>query len=183
MYYRGIFAYLLQSSQSSADGLMGTCIPENYTGSVCREVLQTQQGCLPDRNATGNIIIAMDPSLSQQDKEEQARQLIAGLPLLDPSPECLEVVVPFLCFYIFPLCDSSGRPYQPSAAECNTLTGGICAQEFETAAAFVTGDQLPQCQLLPETTLECNGKSCVVCMGQSVLFYNDYSLCLYAPRD
>ena len=69
----------------------------------------------------------------------------------------MEAVVPFLCFYIFPLCDSSGRPYQPSAAECSTLIDGICAREFETAATSAIGDQLPQCQLLPVTTLECNG--------------------------
>ena len=157
MYYRGIIAYLLQSSQSSADGLMGTCMPENYTGSFCREVLLTRQGCLPDRNAAGDIIIAMDPSLSQQEKDEQARLFIGGLPVLDPSPECTEAVVPFLCFYIFPLCDSSGRPYQPSAAECTTVIDGICAREFELVASFVTSDQLIQCQRLPETTLECNG--------------------------
>ena len=138
---------------------MDTCIPESYTGSICREVLQTQQGCLPDRNATGDIIIAVDPASSQQDKEERAKLFLGGLPFLDPSPECMEAVVPFLCFYIFPLCDSSGRPYQPSSAECSAVTDGICAREFVTAAIFATSDQLPQCQLLPDSTLECNSES------------------------
>ena len=137
------------------------CTPETYAGSVCREVLQTQQSCLPDRNATGDIIITVDPASSQKDKEEQAKLFIGGLSFLDPSPDCMEAVVPFLCFYIFPLCDSSGRPYQPSAAECSTLIDGICAREFETAATFATSDQLPQCQLLPETTLECNCKTSI----------------------
>ena len=146
-----------QSSQSSTDGLMGTCLPENYTGSICREVLLTRQGCFPDRNATGDIIIAMDPSLSQQDKEEQVTLFIGGLPILNPSPECLEAVVPFLCFYIFPLCDSSGCPYQPSSVECSAVTDDICDQEFEIAATFAS-DQLPQCQLLPDSTSECNSE-------------------------
>ena len=98
----------------------------------------------------------MDPVSSQQDKEEQAKLFIANL---DSSPECMEAVVPFLCFYIFPLCDSSGRLYQPSAAECTTVIDGICAREFESAATSAMSDQLPQCQLLPQNTLECNGKT------------------------
>ena len=158
------FNFFVYDSQSSTDNRI--CIPENYTGNVCREALQLQQSCLQNGSTTTDIITAMDPVSSQQDKEEQAKLFIANL---DPSPECMEVVVPFLCFYIFPLCDSNGRPYQPSAAECTTVIDGICAREFESAATSAMSDQLPQCQLLPKNTLECNGKTgllqtSVICM-------------------
>ena len=152
-----MYPFFAQSSQSLTNRLTDVCFPENYTGSICREVLQSQQSCLPNTNARGDIIIAVDPSSSQEDKESEAEQFIGGLSFLSPSPECMEAVVPFLCFYIFPLCDSSDRPYQPSSAECSAITNGICAREFETAATFARSDQLPQCQLLPETTLKCNG--------------------------
>ena len=135
------------------------CTPEIYTGSICREALQTQQSCLQDRNTTSDIFIAVDPASSQSSKEEQASLFIQGLPILAPGPECKEVLIPLLCFYIFPLCDSSSNLHQPSSEECREITEDICAREFQTAATFATEDQLPQCQLLPDTTLKCNSKT------------------------
>ena len=135
------------------------CIPENYTGSICRDVLQTRQSCLLERKAIDDIFISADPTSSQSAKEEEVTLFNGSFSFLDPSPECMEAVVPFLCSYIFPLCDSSGRLHQPSAVECREITDEICAQEYNTVTAeSLAGDgQLPQCQLLPETTLECNG--------------------------
>ena len=138
---------------------MTLCVPENYTGTVCREELQAQQNCLPDRSATDDIFIAVGSASSQTAKEEQANLFIGGLSFLNPSSDCMEAVVPFLCFYIFPLCDSSGHLYQPSSAECKEITDGICAQEFAMAAVFVEASQLPQCALLPEKTQRCNSKT------------------------
>ena len=136
------------------------CTPEIYTGSICREALQTRQSCLLDRNTSSDIFIAVDPVSSQSSREEQANQIIQGFLLLAPGPECMRVVVPFLCFYVFPLCDSNSGLLQPSSGECREITDNICAQEFQTAAMFATDNQLPQCQLLPEATLiqNCNGK-------------------------
>ena len=133
------------------------CTPEIYTGSICRETLQTQQSCLLNRNTTSDILIAVDPASSQSTKEEQASLFIQGLPFLAPGPECMKVVIPFLCFYIFPLCDGTSGLHQPSSEECREITEDICAREFQTAAT--TDDQLPQCQLLPDTTLKSNGKT------------------------
>ena len=134
------------------------CTPEIYTGSICREALQTQQSCLLDRNTSSDIFIAVDPASSKSSKEEQASLFIQGLPFLAPGPECMKAVIPFLCFNIFPLCDSSSGLHQPSSEECREITEDICAREFQTAAMFATDDQLPQCQLLPDTALKCNSK-------------------------
>ena len=54
--------------------------------------------------------------------EQQVQQLLNGLRFLNPTPECREVVEPFLCLYTFGLCDSSGELYLPSSGECETLT-------------------------------------------------------------
>ena len=138
------------------------CTPEIYTGSVCRRALQTQQSCLLDQNATRVIFIAEDVASSQSSREEQASLFIQGLPFLAPGPECMNVLVPFLCFYTFPLCDNSSGLHQPSSEECRTITDDICAREFQTAAMFAMDDQLPLCQLLPKTTVKCNGKTQLV---------------------
>ena len=134
------------------------CTPEIYTGSICREALLAQQSCLLDQNTSSDIFIAVDPASSQSSREEQVNVFIQGLPFLAPSSECIKTVVPFLCFYTFPLCDNTSDLHQPSSEECREITDNICAREFQKAAMFVTDDQLPQCQLLPDTTLQCNGK-------------------------
>ena len=135
------------------------CTPEIYNGSICREALQTRQSCLLDRNTSGDIFIAVDPASSQSSREEQASLFIQGLSLLAPGPECMKAVAPFLCFYIFALCNSNSRLLQPSSGECREITDNVCAREFQTAAMFATADQLPQCQLLPDTALNCNSKT------------------------
>ena len=132
------------------------CTPEIYTGSICREALQTRQSCLLDRNTSGDIFIAADPASSQSSREEQASLIIQGLSLLTPGPECMKAAVPFLCFYIFPLCDSASGLHQPSSEECREITEDICAQEFQT---LLTDAQLPQCQLPPEKNSKFNGKT------------------------
>ena len=136
------------------------CTSENYTGSICREVLQAQQSCLPDRNATSNIFIATDPTVSQLFKEENASQLIRAILSQSPTSKCVEELIPFLCFSTFPLCDSSGRLYQPSSVDCNTITNGTCANMSNVEIGI--GED--ECQTLPEmtSTLHCNGKPFVI---------------------
>ena len=129
-----------------------------YNGSICREVLQTQQSCLTGRNDTDDVFIAADPASSQLAREGRATLFVGGLSRLSPSPECMRAVVPFLCLYIFPLCDNSnGLLYQPTSVQCREIIDGICANEFDTVQMRAGESQLPQCQSLPETTLECDG--------------------------
>ena len=136
------------------------CTSENYTGSICREVLQVQQSCLPDRNTTNIILIATDPTTRQLSKEEEAVKLIEAILSQSPTSKCVEELIPFLCFYIFPLCDSSGRLYQPSSVDCSTIivTNGTCANEIEIVTNMITEDE---CQVLPEMSTaliqKCNG--------------------------
>ena len=131
------------------------CIPEVYTGSVCRNALAVWQKCVPNRCGDNEVFIQTSPS--QKDLESNITFLLKGLQLINPSAECREVVEPFLCLYIFGLCDGSGELYLPSSGECQTLTTETCAREFQIAVGIVGRENLPQCRTLPPSELECNG--------------------------
>ena len=96
------------------------------------------------------------------EKVQGAELFIGGLPGFMPSAACTEAVVPFMCLFIFQLCDSDGQVYQPTMEECEEVTEGVCENVFEdlrmAAALIGREDQLPQCELLPETSLNCNGE-------------------------
>ena len=76
-----------------------------YTQSACHEDLLSLQGCLPDRLGSRDVYIS---ATDQEAVETQANNLLNNLDLLNPSPECRAVVQPFLCLYLFGLCDSRG---------------------------------------------------------------------------
>ena len=103
--------------------------------------------------------------------EQQVQQLLNGLRFLNPTPECREVVEPFLCLYTFGLCDSSGELYLPSSGECETLTTETCAREWTMAVSLLPNDLLPKCGLLPEIPQapDCNSKhNIILCMKPSL---------------
>ena len=121
-----------------------------------------RQNCLSGRTSSGEIYIRSTSNSddTQKDLEERAIQLLRfGLPLLNPSPECEDVIEPFLCFYLFGLCDSSGELYLPSADECMSLMTDLCEREWEEAVDFLGPDVLPQCESLPEISLQCTSNS------------------------
>ena len=109
------------------------------------------QQCLTN---DGNNEIHIPSNVDQDEVEELIRTLISALPLLQPTPECSSEILPFLCFSYFGLCDSDGNLLQTSSEQCETIRDETCASEYNTAMAFV---QLPQCELLQDTTIECTG--------------------------
>ena len=131
-----------------------TCSQVAYTGDVCRIHLATLQDCLPDSSISSEIFV----SSTSSELEQQAQLLMFGLQSLNPTPECREVVEPFLCLYIFGLCDSSGELYLPSSGECETITTETCASEWTMAVSLLGSDQLPQCNSLPASSVVCPGK-------------------------
>ena len=140
-----------------------------YTGAVCREFLQAQQVCLTGVGDNDVFIPMREP---QQELETQAMQFLAGLQLLTPSEICSEAIVPFICFSIFGLCDSSTRElYLPSLKDCNVLMN-TCAPEFQRAMPLIANFptlQVPSCDLFPNITLTCTG----ICLLM-------YSACMHA---
>jgi len=131
------------------------CSAVAYTGEACRDELLVQQSCLMGRD--GGEEIHIPQATSQEELEMQARQLLTvRLPLVQPSAECDAVLRPFLCLFMFGLCDSnSGQVYQPSFNECVTLTTETCAREWQTALTIFGQERLPDCGILPAEIVLC----------------------------
>ena len=125
-----------------------------YEGRGCRMHLQQLQECLPVIDGSNEVYI----SPGNEEAELQAMQLISGLDLLNPSSECREAVIPFLCLYLFWLCDASGTMYQPSSDDCTTISTDTCAREWQAAVGVLGVGVLPQCESLPGTSISCNGR-------------------------
>ena len=120
-----------------------------YRGEACREELLTQQACLTG----GGEEVYIPQDINQEETELQAYQLLTvGLSFLQTSAECEAAVRPFLCLYLFGLCDSgSGQVYQPSFSECVTLMTETCAAEWQVAINTQLGQSLlPSCESFPD---------------------------------
>ena len=134
------------------------CQAEIYSGTICRSTLSRMSlSCGINKPGDSDVYISTQGG-DQDDVESQVLMLSNGLQLLSPSLECEEAVLPFLCLFAFPLCDGNGRLYQPSSGECETLTTETCAREWQMAVSFLGSENLPQCDFLPVTSLQCNGQ-------------------------
>ena len=147
---------ILKSFGSQDNSQAEVCFPEVYTGDVCRDALNLYRGCLTNDSTSSEIYIPADRN--QKQLEEQARLAMAGLTILEPSPDCRVAITRFKCFYLFGLCDSSGQIQQSSSEQCETIRDEICAREFQTAISLVTDNTFPRCELLPSASVECTSK-------------------------
>ena len=77
------------------------------------------------------------------------------------SPQCQDATVMlFIYSFIFGLCDnSSGELYLPSSAEYRNNSGDFFQQKLLSTAPNDLNLQLPQCHLLPNTSLDCTGNA------------------------
>ena len=116
-----------------------------YTQEVCQDYLLTLQGCLPDGQRSSYAYVS---ATNQEEKERQAVQIQGGLTIIGATSECRAVAEPFLCLYIFGLCDSSGMVYAPSYEDCVLISTDICASEWAKANEFLAllgQPSLPEC--------------------------------------
>ena len=134
-----------------------SCTAEAYSGNMCRDELLFYQGCVAHTDGSKDINIPS--SGNQEETEEQVRQLLLGLQLLDPSPECMQEAKSLLCLYLFGLCSSSGDIILPASEQCEAVRSDVCVMEWQRATAFLGMNQLPQCESLSETSTDCSGKS------------------------
>ena len=76
-------------------------------------------------------------------------------PDLVASEGCLITGLPFICQYLFPLCDcNTGDVLLPSKEYCIRISGDDCQMEWALAKQFGYGDLLPDCNTLPTTANE-----------------------------
>ena len=128
-----------------------------YSGEICSDLLLDLQTCFSGASLSTpalNIPVSVD----QDEEESNSVQLFNGLSFINPSPECSEQVMPFLCLHIFGLCDVNGNHHTTLRDECINLRDNVCSSEWVTAMNFLPAETLPVCEDLPDVTDECIGK-------------------------
>ena len=148
-----IFFYLRPTDVGVGDATSDVCLePAVYSGATCRAELQVYQECFSGSvGSNGDILIRSD--INQETVETDAELLIeSGLSFLNPSAECVAAIRPFLCLYLFGVCDSSSQLRQVSSSECVDLRDDICANEWSAAVGFLGPGRLPVCENLPTQT-------------------------------
>jgi hypothetical protein len=129
----------------------------SYSGETCREVFTSLQTCFSGEVSALpalNIPSAVDQEMGERD----ALNLVNGLSFLNPSPQCREAIMPFLCLYTFTLCDSSNNLHTILREDCLELRDDICAEEWIQAVRFLGDGVLPICEDLVHVTEECIGQ-------------------------
>ena len=137
-----------------------TCPNTLIKNTICENSLVdvlSSMNCDPDLG--GSILV-------QQNDESTASQILFGLDnFLNPSPECRELVVPFLCLYLFGLCDMSGIFIQPTIGQCEEIRDVVCHTEWATALRF--NIDLPDCGIFPTESPSCPVLNGIVTNGKT----------------
>ena len=120
----------------------GGCFEKiNYVGTICSDELSQQQSCFSELE-TNEILIS--PNVSQEVGENAAIFLLRGLPLLSPSQKCMLAIKPFMCLYLFGLCDVNNQLHQVSQADCVRIRDELCVEQWKRAT-MIPGVMLPDC--------------------------------------
>ena len=122
-------------------------------GETCLSVLQQIQAAvtvmLDDNTNTTTVYIAYG-GMGQTQSEELLKLLMLRLDS-NSNQECVDAFFPFMCQYLFPLCNTSGDLLLPSQEECLAISTGVCQVEWDLLSR-VAADYLPICADLPQGT-------------------------------
>ena len=129
-----------------------------YSGEVCRGELTSLQMCFSGVTSPPPAL-NIPSSIDQQTGESDTMRLVNSLPFLNPSQQCTEDIVPFLCLYTFSLCDSSNTLHTILRQDCLDIRDDVCSQEWSRAVAFLGDGVLPVCEDLPDIIEDCTGNS------------------------
>ena len=132
-----------------------------YSGQICTEVFTSLQICYSGVSSQPPAL-NIPSSIDQQQGESYADQLLKGVLLLNPAPECLESMRPFLCLHIFGLCDTSDNFHTTLRGGCLSVRDDVCSSEWRTAMSFLPPDALPVCEDLPDEVDECTGLTAIL---------------------
>ena len=129
-----------------------------YSGDICRNELLSLQTCLSGVTSPPPAL-NIPSSIDQETSESVVMMLLNGLSFLNPSQQCKEAIIPFLCISIFNLCDSSNTLHAALREDCLYIRDDVCVSEWSTAVELLGADVLPVCEGLPNNiTVECTGK-------------------------
>ena len=143
------------SSRAVQTDIVNTCTV--YIGAACQNYLRILRDCLLDRQSSSYVYVS---ATDQEEKETQAVQILDGLTTLGATPECRAVAEPFICLYLFGLCDSSGVVYAPSYEDCILISTDLCASEWAMANRFLPllgQPSLPECRSFQSTASAISG--------------------------
>ena len=99
--------------------------------------------------------LSIPSSIDLEAGESNAKNLVIGLSFLDPSQKCQESITPFLCIFIFNLCDSSNTLHTIMRKDCFHIRDNVCVSEWRQARQFLGDEVLPVCEDLPDITEDC----------------------------
>ena len=125
----------------------------SYTGKFCFNELLQQQSCFSGLE-TNEILISSH--VNQDKAEDKAESLLALLPILSPSQECVTAIKPFMCLYLFGLCDESNQLHQVLQADCVRIRDELCVEQWKRAT-MIPGVMLPDCSTFKDDDIQCTG--------------------------
>jgi hypothetical protein len=117
----------------------GSCYPYLSKWQLCANVNFSSDGNVNGVHVNGTYDVL-------QIKENEVSNLVNLLRNISSS--CYEVIVPFVCQYMFPLC-SSDKLFVPSREICVNVSTGGCQQQWEDTINKSSGVSLPDCSKLP----------------------------------
>eukprot|EP00731_Ephydatia_muelleri_P026479 Em0018g579a len=143
---------------------------------MCLQALTQRAECLFEEfnNSSDVYIIA---SVDQEANENTAQLIINGLSLLGTTETCRSSFIPFLCLYLFPLCDENGTVSRPSRDQCIEVSTVACKDEWQNALSIpYVKQQLPVCESLSATSY-CEGVFILISlMDREALFCSSQDL-------
>ena len=108
-------------------------------GGVCLDELTKWQKCFSPKSD----VIYLPSDTNQEEAETTVYILLkVGLPQLFSSTQCEAAIKPFLCLYLFGLCDSDNQVRRGTHASCERLRDDVCAREWTEVESRLV---LPNC--------------------------------------
>ena len=137
--FYGMFVSLQSSvvNGSQQKKVMYNVSCSQYDG-VCNDYLTILTG-------TSNTVNTLSNDVINEEQVSELFNLLQGLPGL-VSEKCSAVVMPFICQYLYPPCDSNGSPLLITQEQCVNIRDEVCTSEWRFAITTELGKLLPNCE-------------------------------------
>eukprot|EP00731_Ephydatia_muelleri_P026477 Em0018g577a len=128
-----------------------SAVPITPNQYVLQALIQREKCLFEEFNNSSDVYITA--SVDQEANENTAQLIINGLSLLGTTETCRSSFIPFLCLYLFPLCDENGTVSRPSRDQCIEVSTVACKDEWQNALSIpYVKQQLPVCESLSATS-------------------------------
>ena len=97
----------------------------------------TYMKCSFSSSAGVPLPLSIPTSINLEAGESNAKNLVTGLSFLNPSQQCQEAITPFLCIFIFNLCDFNNTLHTILREDCLHIRDNVCVSEWRLARQFL----------------------------------------------